>query len=880
VLLAVLAVYLTFTATDSTDANAGHYDATSTQSVFSTTPSVPREATTVLSIPAPDHNFSNNVTFEPQGAAYTPSCNKDGPDGDSEHDYRDFNNDNVIDAGETPCAVRGNVSGQQVSDVFLGVANNACTSNLIVIHDLFMIPTPNNELDPRASSNIVHPLPEGTSNRFGRWRIGAVATGAYGDPTGGDGSTNVLDADSNTRAESGSLPFQNYPSYLLDMFDPDAAPGNNNIDGGPDSPPVVPLALYGGNTQVSGTWVPLYFAVFDKGDLNTAFAGREPHPFTRMTTAMGYPNQSILNDPTALKANASTITDFCTPLTASNTAYGGVRGAPAEAGAACANAVDDDGDLFVNDGCPTDPAETGAQCNNATNDDADTRINDGCPTIGNPETGAQCLNALDDDSDGGDGAGPLGTNDGCPTAEQSPSECVVNTADEDGDGLVNDGCPSISVPRVTNPSAAGTHLTLNYSSGLRDSDNDGFENAFDSCPKNANIDDARVTLGGDSDDFNNPAGDALDPSCDPTPSGIDSATNGGDHDNDTFPNAQDICPLVADPLQIESENAGGPPGYDTAAIDGGPATDSIGDFCDGVAQPEDQFGDQIPAIGVDPLNSQCDNAVDDPPTDGSVNDGCPAVGPAEAGAACANAVDDDGDTKVNDGCPAAGADSITVTINNKSVTVNFSSTVGNGHWHNVMSVLPKCYGGTDADGDGYCAAGTDSADSGACAGTVPPSCSVRHNAWTTTGALAAILNFDTDRGGGDNTGAGDPGGISPYIACPGGAADICPENGFDSDAQETYAGTSPAQACSADVTLNNEPLDSWVFDFNDDTRANISDITAMGPSFNKFVNAAGGTTRTDINSDGATNISDVTAFGPFFNKQCRRDDGTLFGVPQ
>lgn len=684
VLLAVLAVYLTFTATESTDANAGHYDATSTQTLTSSALGADRGTTTILTIPGPDHNFSNNVTFEPAGATFTPACNKDGPDGDTQHDYRDFNNDNVIDAGETPCLVRGNTAGQQNSDVFLGVANNACTSSLTVIHDLFVVASPNNELNPRASTNIAFPHVEGASNRFQRWRIGGNPLGANGSGQTPGVEEEVIDSDLNTRAEGGSMPFQNYPSYLLDMFDPDFTA---SVDG--PLPPVVPLAVYGGDTQVAGTWVPLYFAVFDKGDLATAFAGTEPHPFSRMTTAVGYPNQSVLNDPTAIKANASTITDFCTPLVASNTALATVGG----------------------------------------------------------------------------------------------------------------------VSRAKNPSSAGTHVTMNYSSGLRDADNDGFENAFDSCPVNANTpgEDARTAagLGPDLDNFGFPAGDMLDSACDPSPSGVGSGV--GDHDGDTFPNAQDICPLVSDPLQTESENANGPAGYDVAAIDGGPATDSRGDACD--------------------------------------------------------------------------TGSIIVTINNKSVTVSFSSTVGNGHWHNVMTALPKCYGGTDADGDGYCTT-QDSADSGACTTAVPPNCTVRHNAWTTTAALSALMNFDTDRGGGDNTGASDTGGISPFITCPTGAADVCPENGFDSDALETYTGTSPAQACAADLTLNNEPLDSWVPDFNDDTRANLSDITAIGPSFNKFVNQVGGTTRTDINSDGASNLSDVTAFGPVFNKQCRRDDGTLFGVPQ
>ncbi len=46
----------------------------------------------------------------------------------------------------------------------------------------------------------------------------------------------------------------------------------------------------------------------------------------------------------------------------------------------CNGANDDDGDGYVNDGCPASgPPESGAQCDNATDDDSDSVVNDGCP---------------------------------------------------------------------------------------------------------------------------------------------------------------------------------------------------------------------------------------------------------------------------------------------------------------------------------------------------------------------------------------------------------------------------------------------------------------------------------------------------------------------
>jgi hypothetical protein len=61
-----------------------------------------------------------------------------------------------------------------------------------------------------------------------------------------------------------------------------------------------------------------------------------------------------------------------------------ITGGP-EAGTACTNNTDNDGDLAVNDGCPQvgATAESGAQCTNSTNDDSldDSLINDGCPGV-------------------------------------------------------------------------------------------------------------------------------------------------------------------------------------------------------------------------------------------------------------------------------------------------------------------------------------------------------------------------------------------------------------------------------------------------------------------------------------------------------------------
>jgi len=56
-------------------------------------------------------------------------------------------------------------------------------------------------------------------------------------------------------------------------------------------------------------------------------------------------------------------------------------GPPESGSTQCSNAVDDDGDGLVNDGCPMVGVvrESGAACANNTDDDGDGKVNDGCP---------------------------------------------------------------------------------------------------------------------------------------------------------------------------------------------------------------------------------------------------------------------------------------------------------------------------------------------------------------------------------------------------------------------------------------------------------------------------------------------------------------------
>ncbi len=100
----------------------------------------------------------------------------------------------------------------------------------------------------------------------------------------------------------------------------------------------------------------------------------EPGGGPATTSSMGYLRNSVCEP-----IEAYDHTQIAKP------SAGGIPGT-GETGAQCANATDDDGDGFVNDGCPAVGApELPAFCANATDDDGDGFVNDGCPAVPNPD---------------------------------------------------------------------------------------------------------------------------------------------------------------------------------------------------------------------------------------------------------------------------------------------------------------------------------------------------------------------------------------------------------------------------------------------------------------------------------------------------------------
>jgi hypothetical protein len=171
-------------------------------------------------------------------------------------------------------------------------------------------------------------------------------------------------------------------------------------------------------------------------------------------------------------------------------------------------------------------------------------------------------------------------------------------------GAISDNCTPLStettflgmagdVPYRINPCAPGKYTFRNYAASSPDADNDGFENAFDTCPYNVNKGDARMpnTAGGGDGAIECGAlgseqgttTDAIDCACDPDPTfpnfsdppdSLNECWPGSpgsivsDCDGDGYDNRQDNCPLVA------NGTLAGP--NDQADQD----NDGIGDECD------------------------------------------------------------------------------------------------------------------------------------------------------------------------------------------------------------------------------------------------------------------------------------------------------------
>jgi hypothetical protein len=391
-----------------------------------------------------------------------------------------------------------------------------------------------------SSGNVIYPsLPSeaDSEGRLSPLRHDAYSvspgTGSAGPGSGPSGPLNGLPSH-----------IDRYPGFLNTMFDP---------DGAGVAPPLAPLARYSGSQIVLSTQaLMVQVVVFAPGAL-AAF----PIPSALSDLGdpkLGYASFTVIDDPTAIAAPGDAITDRCASENRVAMLYGETRANPCAgitappcdtdggvnnptAGANTGrirymnppsmgthfwygfhqSARDLDGDGFENalDTCPyavntdaspktsagadgdmldsaCDPAPGAA---NADQDgDGMPNAADNCPLAANPtQAEAENLEPFNIASPRG-GTVMDGLGDACDLAE---GPCGA-AADDDADGLVNDGCPTVG------GAVAETVCTYSPASEA-DNDADGWPN--DGCPLGG----ATAETGNQCDNLKNddPSDDAL-----------------------------------------------------------------------------------------------------------------------------------------------------------------------------------------------------------------------------------------------------------------------------------------------------------------------------------------------------------------------------------
>lgn len=309
------------------------------------------------------------------------------------------------------------------------------------------------------------------------------------------------------------------------------------------------------------------------------------------------------------------------------------------------------------DGCnetdKTDPTPT-TDPSPPLDDDGDGIINDGCPAVGTlKEDAAQCGNNLDDDGDNEQDDGCGGAGDPPQSGDNAPE--VTNTCSNKTDDDDLDGKINDGCPIQSLPEAgqACTAATVGFGDGT-DDDGDGI------------IDDGCGALGTGP----NPAADAGEAAC----------NDDADNDHDGFVN--DGCAAINNFAVFSGENSEGLNDADgdgtqdlnqcddnkDSDADGSNITGNISDGClrrsfelyvsDGVFLHRVACANVLAGqVLCAESGTQCGADANDNDADGTVNDGCPALNLPESGPQCTDNVDaneDGGADAINDGCTLLG----------------------------------------------------------------------------------------------------------------------------------------------------------------------------------------------------------------------------------
>jgi len=413
----------------------------------------------------------------------------------------------------------GAIAGSLSASSVLGILNGPCSTQVQVSFTLMIASLDQgNKIDPKAVglSNPAEPLAVDINPQ-------------NGVPDGAD----------------------RYPSYLSSYF--------NDLQ---------PRARLFGASKIYGGWVVLNFLFFDPGAHVTTTSGTD----ITFNAALGVPAITVLGDPT-VAPSPGPISDFCAPLKATNIIFGETYNNPCTPEIPATDRLKGNCPLqklgFANNssqnvGYPYLPCDSG----NALDEDGDGKINDGCPQVNSVvESGADCDNATSDDPSP-TAPEDSAINDGCPAEGDSEFKRIGTcSAPDEGKCVIRQ-----------NP-ASGTHNFTVVASSQRDADSDGIENSLDVCALVANGEWNPHIF----DTANDTDGDGLPNVCDPNPnlkSGQSPLTCiagivGDDEDKDCFANRADNCPLNNQLLYpAEPPNEINVPNIIDSDFDG------IGDACD------------------------------------------------------------------------------------------------------------------------------------------------------------------------------------------------------------------------------------------------------------------------------------------------------------
>jgi uncharacterized repeat protein (TIGR01451 family) len=346
-----------------------------------------------------------------------------------------------------------------------------------------------------------------------------------------------------------------------------------------------------------------------------------------------------------------------------------------ETGAQCANAIDDDGDSLINEGCPRAGAnppgseKAGAvpgECKNNLDDDGDGAVNDGCSEMEFFLNGTHVDDtdlAFDPTVANGLGCPMYATSDG---GIGKTTDCGLSWTDS------NDGLEALQIQNLWGTLTAPGPTGLDLAFGTQDNNfyftEDGTATWTEAqcCEGFAGQTDHRLPPGGFGDIryvFTDcgPCGNIL------TGRGFGNAPNPGGQVNigdmgwpEPPGGGSNLIGNASVPIQYANQrwaqigNLGNQSTFQvwvTQPETGAQCANNTDDDADGAVN------DGCPPVGGSETGAQCHNNIDDDGGDGGVvNDGCSYLYSVESGGECGNGLDEDSDTVVNDGCTAVGPD--------------------------------------------------------------------------------------------------------------------------------------------------------------------------------------------------------------------------------